>query len=85
MPGLFVTATDTDVGKSILSACLLAAMSAAGESVSAYKPVLTGADEPPRDCGRPTTSCLPAVTGQSAEEVAPRALAQPCPLTSQPR
>ncbi len=44
MRGLFVTATDTDVGKTILSAALLAAMAAAGESVCAYKPVLTGVD-----------------------------------------
>jgi dethiobiotin synthetase len=45
--GLFVTATDTGVGKSVLSAAILAAMRAAGVAAVAYKPVLTGLDEPP--------------------------------------
>jgi len=44
--GLFVTATDTGVGKSVLSAALLAAMVADGETVRAYKPVVTGLDDP---------------------------------------
>jgi dethiobiotin synthetase len=44
--GLFVTGTDTGVGKSILSAALLAAMRIEGRRVQAYKPVVTGlADE----------------------------------------
>jgi dethiobiotin synthetase len=42
MRGLFVTGTDTGVGKTILSAALLAGMAAEGERVRAYKPVLTG-------------------------------------------
>ena len=45
MRGLLVTATDTDVGKTILSAALLAAMAAAGERVCAHKPVVTGLDD----------------------------------------
>jgi dethiobiotin synthetase len=45
MRGLFVTGTDTGVGKTIVSASLLAAMSAAGEPVRAYKPVVTGLDD----------------------------------------
>jgi dethiobiotin synthetase len=45
MRGLFVTATDTGVGKTILSAALLAAMAAAGEQVRAHKPVVTGLEE----------------------------------------
>jgi dethiobiotin synthetase len=47
MRGLFVTGTGTGVGKTILSAALLAAMRAAGEQVAAHKPVVTGLDEPP--------------------------------------
>jgi dethiobiotin synthetase len=43
--GLFVTGTDTGVGKSVLTAALLAAMAAAGERVRAFKPVVTGVDE----------------------------------------
>jgi dethiobiotin synthetase len=42
--GLFVTGTDTGVGKTVLSAALLAAMAAAGEIVRAHKPVVTGLD-----------------------------------------
>jgi dethiobiotin synthetase len=42
MRGLFVTATDTGVGKTVLSAALLAAMAAAGEPVGAFKPAVTG-------------------------------------------
>jgi dethiobiotin synthetase len=45
--GLFVTGTDTGVGKTIVSAALLAAMAAAGEPVRAHKPVVTGLDEQP--------------------------------------
>ncbi len=46
MRGLFVTGTDTEVGKTALSACLLAAMRAAGEDVRGCKPVLSGTAEP---------------------------------------
>ena len=42
MRGLFVTATDTGVGKSIVCAALLAAMAADGMPVGAYKPAVTG-------------------------------------------
>jgi dethiobiotin synthetase len=43
--GLFVTGTDTSVGKTIVSASLLASMAAAGERVRAYKPAVTGLDD----------------------------------------
>jgi dethiobiotin synthetase len=46
MRGLFVSGTDTGVGKTVLSACLLAAMVRTGEPVRAHKPVVTGLDEP---------------------------------------
>ena len=46
MRGLFVTGTDTDVGKTVLSAALVAAMRAAGEHVRAFKPVVTGLTPP---------------------------------------
>ena len=44
MRGLFVTGTDTGVGKTILSAALLAALRSEGRPVQAYKPVVTGLD-----------------------------------------
>jgi dethiobiotin synthetase len=68
--GLFVTGTDTGVGKTILAAALLAAMAAAGERVSAHKPVVTGLDEPngawPGD-----HELLASAAGMTPEEVSP--------------
>jgi dethiobiotin synthetase len=46
--GFFVTGTDTGVGKSVLSAALLAAMSNEGVDVRAFKPVLAGLDRSDR-------------------------------------
>jgi dethiobiotin synthetase len=43
--GLFVTGTDTGVGKTIVSAALVASMAAAGEHVRAYKPAVTGLND----------------------------------------
>lgn len=71
MTGLFVTGTDTGVGKTILSAALLAAMAAEGERVLAYKPVLTGLDE---QDGTPETrddELLALAAGMPPERVAP--------------
>ncbi len=45
MRGLFVIGTDTDVGKTVLSASLVAAIVAGGESVRAFKPVVTGLED----------------------------------------
>ncbi len=47
MPGLFVTGTDTGAGKTVVAAAIVAALRARGESVRAFKPVITGLDEPP--------------------------------------
>jgi dethiobiotin synthetase len=70
MRGIFVTGTDTGVGKSVLSAALLAAMAATGEPVRAHKPAVTGLDEPagswPRD-----HELLGAMAGMEPEQVAP--------------
>ena len=80
MRGLFVTGTDTDVGKSVLGAALLATMAAAGERVRAHKPVLTGLDERGRgDCSQLAAAgrwpadheLLGAAAGMPPEEVAP--------------
>jgi dethiobiotin synthetase len=43
--GLFVTGTDTEVGKSVVAAAIVAALAARGEPVGAFKPVVTGTDE----------------------------------------
>jgi dethiobiotin synthetase len=69
--GLFVTGTDTAAGKSVLSACLLAAMLAAGERASACKPVLTGLDDPPATGWPPDDELLAAIAGVDRREVSP--------------
>jgi len=69
--GLFVTGTDTGVGKSIASACLLASMRAAGEPVRAYKPVLTGMDDPPAPPWPADHELLALAAGMRPEQVAP--------------
>jgi dethiobiotin synthetase len=68
--GLFVTGTGTGVGKTILSAALLAAMAGSGEQVRAHKPVVTGLDEPIGEWP-PDHELLAAVAGLAPEEVAP--------------
>jgi dethiobiotin synthetase len=68
-----VTGTDTGVGKTILSGALLSAMAAAGERVSAYKPVLTGLQERSGvDGSWPSDDVLlGSAAGMSPEDVAP--------------
>jgi dethiobiotin synthetase len=68
--GLFVTGTGTGVGKTVLSAALLAALAAGGERVSAHKPVVTGLDDPPGEWP-PDHELLARVAGMAPEEVAP--------------
>jgi dethiobiotin synthetase len=68
--GLFVTGTGTGVGKTVLSAALLAAMAAAGEPVRAHKPVVTGLDEPSGEWP-PDHALLARAAGMDPEEVAP--------------
>jgi dethiobiotin synthetase len=81
MRGLLVTATDTGVGKTILSAALLAAMAAAGVRVRAHKPVVTGLDDR-SEIGRPdawppdhellaSAAGMTGMTDMTGEEVAP--------------
>jgi dethiobiotin synthetase len=52
MRGIFVTATDTDVGKTVLAAAICAALAERGEKVAAFKPVVTGTDEEPDEWPR---------------------------------
>jgi dethiobiotin synthetase len=47
--GCFVTGTDTGAGKTVVAAAIAAALHARGERVAAFKPVVTGVDEPPGD------------------------------------
>jgi dethiobiotin synthetase len=72
MRGVFVTGTDTGAGKSIVAAAICAALAARGERVGAFKPVVTGLDEPPGEWP-PDHELLVSVAsaGQSPEDVAP--------------
>jgi dethiobiotin synthetase len=70
--GVFVTGTDTEVGKSVVAASICAALAARGERVAAFKPVVTGVDEEPGAFGR-DHELLASVanSGQTADDVAP--------------
>lgn len=73
MRGLFVTGTDTEVGKTVLAAAICATLAERGEKVAAFKPVVTGLeDEPPVGWAR-DHELLASVAnaGQSAAEVSP--------------
>jgi dethiobiotin synthetase len=69
--GLFITGTDTGVGKTVACAALAAAMAAAGERVRPHKPVLTGLDERGSGDWPPDHELLGAVSGVGPEQVAP--------------
>jgi dethiobiotin synthetase len=75
MRGLFVTATDTGVGKTIVSAALVAALAAAGEPVRAYKPAVTGLEDEQEIAARGAWPAdhelLAEVAGMAPEEVSP--------------
>jgi dethiobiotin synthetase len=68
--GLFVTGTDTGVGKSVVAAVICAGLAASGSRVAAFKPVVTGLDDPPGEWP-PDHELLAGVTGQESEAVAP--------------
>jgi dethiobiotin synthetase len=71
--GVFVAGTGTGVGKSIVAAAICSALAARGQRVAAFKPAVTGLDDPPPD-GWPHDHVLlasAAGSGQSPDEVAP--------------
>jgi dethiobiotin synthetase len=69
--GLFVTGTDTEVGKSVVAAALVAALAARGTPVGAFKPVVTGLDDAPEP-GKPHDhELLARCAGMVPTEVAP--------------
>lgn len=78
MRGLFVTGTDTGVGKSVVAAAICAALVARGEPVTAFKPAVTGLEQAPGEW--PMDHDLLAAAaggGQAAEQVAPYRYAPP--------
>jgi dethiobiotin synthetase len=70
--GWFVTGTDTGAGKTVVAAALVAALRARGVRAAAFKPVVTGLDEP--EPGRPADhELLAAVAGVDPARVAAHA------------
>ena len=70
--GVFVTGTDTGVGKSILAAAVCAGLAARGERVAAFKPAVTGLDDDPGDWPYDhELLAMAANAGQTPEDVAP--------------
>ena len=70
MRGLFVTGTDTGVGKTVVAAAIAAALVAHGTRVAVFKPVVTGLDDP-RDPDWPPDHELLAMAAGGGH-VAPR-------------
>jgi dethiobiotin synthetase len=68
--GVFVAGTDTEVGKTVLAGAICAALAARGERVAAFKPVVTGLDDPPGEWLR-DHELLGAQTQQSPSQVTP--------------
>jgi dethiobiotin synthetase len=72
MRGIFVTGTDTGVGKSVLAAAICSVLAARGERVAAFKPVVTGLDDPPGEWPLDHELLAAAASAsQSPEEIAP--------------
>jgi dethiobiotin synthetase len=70
--GLFVTGTDTEVGKTVVAAALCAGLVARGERVAAFKPVVTGLDEEVEEWPRDhELLARVANAGQAPADVAP--------------
>jgi dethiobiotin synthetase len=77
--GLFVTGTDTGVGKTVVAAAVCAALTARGERVAAFKPVVTGLDEEPDPVWPRDHELLAqaASAGQTPGDVAPLTFGPP--------
>jgi len=67
--GLFVTATGTGVGKTVVAASIVAALRARGERAVPFKPVVTGRDEPVDPDWPPDDVLLAAAADMRAEDV----------------
>ena len=69
MRGLLVTGTSTEVGKTVVAAVIARNLVDGGETVSVFKPALSGLDDP----GEPDHEILRRASGseQSDDEIAP--------------
>jgi dethiobiotin synthetase len=67
--GCFVTGTDTGVGKTVLTAAVVASLRAGGVAVRVLKPVINGLDEPADDIWPHDHELLARVAGCTPAEV----------------
>jgi dethiobiotin synthetase len=67
--GWFVTGTDTGVGKTVVAAAMLARLRQDGCAVRAFKPLITGLDEPPDPDWPPDHELLARAAGATPSEV----------------
>jgi dethiobiotin synthetase len=78
MRGLFVTGTDTGVGKSVLAAVICVGLARRGERVAVLKPAVTGLDDEPGDWPHDHELLASAASaGQAPEAVAPNRFGPP--------
>jgi len=75
--GVFVCGTDTGAGKTVVAGAVVAGLRAAGRRVAAYKPVVTGLDEPPAPGWPRDHELLAAAAGTRAAAVTPHRFGPP--------
>jgi dethiobiotin synthetase len=77
--GYFITGTDTNVGKTIVTACLIALFKGRGENVGVMKPIETGVDPECNSSANSDAKFLMEVSGtqDSLNEVCPYQLKTP--------
>ena len=71
LPSCFITATDTDAGKTHVACEILRAWQKSGLSVAAFKPIATGAVKKNGQQVSEDAIKLSAITGQSLNEINP--------------
>src|SRR3954453_1923308 len=71
MRGVFVTGTDTEVGKTVVACAIAATLAARGERVAAFKPAVTGLAELEEDLPDHELLRRSADWPQPAEAVSP--------------
>ncbi len=71
MRGLFVTGTDTGVGKTVLAASIVASLRARGSAATAVKPVITGLEDPAPVRWPADHELLASVCDRAPRQVAP--------------
>jgi dethiobiotin synthetase len=75
--GCLVTGTDTGVGKTVVTAAIVARLREQGRQVRALKPLITGLDEAPDPDWPPDHELLARVSGQPADETMLRGFGPP--------